>query len=160
MDWCEVTSLDMLYYYTALFLGSLFVSITFNQKVMMLNLPPSPFPSVSPLRPRCLCPGSRLFMSLPTGNPLNVTVCSKIRFSGSPWKGLRENSKEAYPRVLCFFFLPFSWFLIKTGLNRIPASTRAGLHFFLLLSFVVFKERRPAVEGLWANCYLLLNKTH
>ncbi|KAI3368781.1 hypothetical protein L3Q82_025768, partial [Scortum barcoo] len=33
-----------------------------------------------PLRPRCLCPGNRLFMSIPTGNPLiNVTVCSEIK---------------------------------------------------------------------------------
>lgn len=32
------------------------------------------------LRPRCLCPGNRLFMSIPTGNPLiNVTVCSEIK---------------------------------------------------------------------------------
>lgn len=136
---------------------SLFVALSFHQKVLMpclssLCLLPSQFPSVSPLRPRCPCPGNRLFMSIPTGNPLmNVTVCSEIKHLESPWKGLRDNSKLAYPRVLSFFVV-FSCFVIKTGLNRTSASTRAGLHFLaLFLSFVMFKERarkRPAGQGL------------
>lgn len=47
------------------------------------------------LRPRCLYPGSRLFMSTPTGNPLiNVTVCSEIKhLVGVLGKGLGRRVK-------------------------------------------------------------------